>query len=52
MTLTERIDAALIAEGHDPECVTYVCPEHRRHCHRIGTLHERHVCYWCEGPTS
>ena len=45
------IDAALIAEGHDPACVTYVCREHRRHCHRIGEPHETHACFWCDWGT-
>jgi hypothetical protein len=28
--------------------VTWVCTEHRRHCHRIGTDHEVHACFWCD----
>lgn len=48
LTLTERIDAALIAVGYDPACVRWVCEEHRRHCHRIETEHVEHACYWCD----
>jgi hypothetical protein len=47
-TLTERIDRQLIAQGYPEACVTWVCDEHRRHCHRIGTDHEVHACYWCD----
>lgn len=44
--LTAYIDAQLIADGHDPECVTWVCAVHRRHCTLITTEHAEHKCYW------
>jgi hypothetical protein len=47
-TLTQRIDAALIEAGHDPECVQWVCANHHRHCVRINTPHAEHTCYWCD----
>ena len=43
-SLTELIDARLIASGSDPECVRWVCPEHRRHCTRLEEPHEEHAC--------
>lgn len=50
--LTAAIDSALIADGHDPECVTYICPTHHRHCTRITTEHTVHACWFCHhlGP--
>lgn len=45
--LSAAIDAALIAEGHDPACVTWTCEEHKRHCTLIDTEHTQHACYWC-----
>lgn len=44
-TLTETIDAQLIADGYDPECVTWVCTTHRRHCTHLGTEHAEHACW-------
>ena len=46
--LTQRIDLLLIEQGHDPQCVMWVCDQHARHCVHIDTEHAEHECYWCE----
>lgn len=43
---SQKIDNKLIASGLPEECVTWVCPEHHRHCTLIGTDHTNHECYW------
>ena len=50
VTLTERINTQLIADGYPVQCVTWVCDQHHRHCTHLGTDHTKHECIWCDDP--